>query len=178
MERSADDVNWQQMAHEFSVGDCVNLLHGDASDVGRVVAVWPAIGQLDIQFPSGWTRKPVEEVIRLDGSNPYAPPAVENNQVPGGAGTVPVSGGPPPKTASVQRVTEAFLKKALYWAERDRQYRPSRAERDSGVYYCPKCKGPMEFRRYKRRNGITERLLACCDCMFLIKPMDAGLEGC
>jgi len=177
MERRSDDVNWQETTREFTVGDSVRLFNGEDTDVGRVVAVWPAIGMLDLQFATGWTRKPVEDVVRLDKWTPYAPPKTEHSQVPGGAGTVPVSAGPANKHSSVRRVAEAYVKKALYWAARDRQYRPTQEEIETGEYICPRCKGSMGMARYKRRNGITERLLACHRCLFLIKPMDAGLEG-
>jgi len=175
MKRRSDDVNWQQTGREFAVGDAVNMLDGIEADVGRVVAVWPAIGMLDLQFPTGWCRRPVEDVILVDKSTPYVPPT--HSQVPGGVGTVPVSAGPPNKAASVRRVAEAYVKKALYWAARDRQYQPTQEEIDTGNFICPRCKGSMGMARYKRRNGISERLLACHGCLFLIKPMDAGLEG-
>lgn len=179
MKHQADDVDWQQTSQEYSVGDVVTLLEGRTQDVGRVVAVWPAIGMLDLQFPSGWTRKPVEEVIKTNGNNPFTPPLPEHAEVPGGAGTVPVSGGPPDRAASVQRVAEAYAKRAMYWADRDRQYRATKAELESGSFSCPRCKGQMGKANYKRRNGCSERLLACHNCLFLIKPMDAGLgDGC
>lgn len=181
MDRQADDVNWQQTTRAFVPGDCVSLLHGDASDVARVVAVWPAIGMLDLQFPSGWTRKRVEDVIKTEGgANPYVPPMPENAQVPGGTGTVPVSAGPPAraeylKKSSVRRVAEAFVKKSIYWTNKDRQYCPTKSETEDGSFTCPKCKGKMGKARYKRRESVTERLFACQDCLFLIKPMDAGM---
>jgi len=174
----ADDVNWQQTTTEYVVGDVVTLLNGNQQDVGRVVAVWPAIGMLDLQFPSGQTRKPVEEVVKTNGKNPYQPPATEHAQIPGGAGTVPVSAGPPRAyNSSVQRVAAAFVKKSLYWAALDRQYRPTKTEVETGQYTCPKCKDSMGMANYKRRDGHSERLLACHGCLFLIKPDDAGLEG-
>ena len=173
----ADDVNWQQTTTEFSRGDIVTLLNGNQQDVGRVVAVWPAIGMLDVQFATGQTRKPVEEVIKTNGTNPYSPPKAEFAQIPGGAGTVSVSAGPPAKVASVGRVAAAFAKQSLYWANRDRQYRPTRSEVETGQYVCPKCKGSMGMANYQRRDGHSERLLACHSCLFLIKPGDAGMEG-
>ena len=235
--RTAQDVNWQQMANAYRVGDLVNLLGDDVPQgVGRVVAVWPAIGMVDVLWPSGWDRKPVEELIRLDDSTPYVPPTADAGAIPGGVKKVPVSGGkkasrvagskfsPGDKvvvksthgyapyrgqqgvidkyvpfgkyyvqlkkervlvdqdqldkqaSVSVQRVAQAFEKKSLYWKERDRQYCPSREEKDSGIYKCPKCCEDMSWTRYKRRSGKSERLLACRSCLFLIKPADAGLE--
>lgn len=175
-DRTAQDTNWQQLAHEFKPGDSVSLLgDGVPQGVARVVAVWPAIGMIDVQYGTSSTRLPVEDVIKLDGNNPYEPPQPQHALVPGGVGTVPVSGGPPDKM--VKRVAAAHLKRALYWAARDRQYRPSKMERETGRYSCPKCGEAMRKMRYKRRNGCTEKLLGCSECLFLIKPMDAGLEA-
>jgi hypothetical protein len=177
--RTAGNVNYQQLAHDFKVGDAVTqLIDGVPQGVGRVVAVWPAIGMVDVQYNTGHTRLPVEDVIRQDGESPYVPPSVETNTVPGGAGTVPVSGGPHKRasTDSISRVAQAFVKKSMYWKSKDRQYACTRAEVESGAPSCPKCGTTMRKARYKRRGGMSERLLACPDCLFLIKPMDAGME--
>jgi len=103
---------------------------------------------------------------------------VPTNTVPGGAGTVPVSGGPPKRASkgSVSRVAQAFAKKSMYWKSKDRQYACTRAEVDTGTPNCPKCCATMRKARYKRREGMTERLFACPECLFLIKPADAGLS--
>lgn len=175
------EVNWQQSAQRFQVGDVVRLLGGHRDDVGRVVAVWPAIGMLDLQFSSGWVRRPVEEVQLLNPENvDVVPPPLAHAKIPGGVKKAPVSAGPPedPMTKA-SRVAEAFMQKsALYWAARDRQYRATKGELDSGIFECPKCHGPLQKSRYKRREGRSERLLACRDCLFLVKPEDCGLEGC
>ena len=83
-----------------------------------------------------------------------------------------VPGGPYPKAA---RVAEAHMaKKGLYWAERDRRYKASKPELESGSPCCPRCVEAPVLRRaiYKRLNGSSERLLGCSDCMFLIKQGD------
>lgn len=69
------------------------------------------------------------------------------------------------------------LKKALYWASKDRKYRATRSERDSGIYNCPKCRTPLVRAIYKRRDGQSECLKGCKTCMFLIKPCDVDCEG-
>ena len=174
-------VNYQERATEFSVGDLVVPYgHYDALS-GRVTAVWPAIGMVDVEFVSGNKRYPVEDVVRIDEENTTVlPPTTDST--PGGQPTVSVPGGPlPQKTARegrmAQRVAEAYVKKALYWAAPDRQYRAPSSEVVSGRYTCPKCRarGIESFLRpaaYKRREGVSERLLGCPSCVFLIKKVD------
>jgi len=175
-QRTAQNTNWQQLAHDFKPGDAVvQLRDGVPQGIARVVAVWPAIGMIDVQYGTSSTRLPVEDVIKVDDTaGGYIPPKAQHAVIPGGVGTVPVSGGPPDQM--IERVATAHFKRALYWAAKDRQYRPSKMERESGKYSCPKCGEGMNKMRYKRRNGCTEKLLGCPSCLFLIKPMDAGLE--
>ena len=201
-------VDYQQRATEFSVGDKVYTLWGESTDAkGRVVAVWPAIGMVDVEWPHGSERLPVEDLQLQAPDDRYKPPEIEHSNVPGGAGSVSVSGGPESlesvsKSAkSVEaleeefyrwvhgpvddhdlavevfaaplRVAHAFVKKALYWASADRQYKATRAEVDSGGYTCPKCKEHGLLKTtYKRRNGQSDRLLGCPNCLFLIKRED------
>lgn len=171
-------VDYQQRAREFTVGDLAYPLAGgstDESQAGRVVAVWPAIGQVDIEFPWGSGRYPVEDVQRVT-EIAAKPPLPEHTTVPGGVGTVGVPGGPS-KSAHVERLTEAFVKRALYWASKDRHYRATKDECSSGQYACPKCKTnpdldeiPMlQPANYKRVEGQSHRLLGCPHCLFLIK---------
>lgn len=165
-------VDYQQRAAEFSVGDLAYPLAGgtDESQAGRVVAVWPAIGQVDLEFPWGSGRYGVEDLQRV--TNTVAiPPKVEDSSVPGGAGTVSVSGGP--RKASLDRLTHAWVKQALYWASTDRHYQATKAELEAMSYTCPKCKkGTLRNTIYKRSEGRSERLLGCPSCLFLIKRCD------
>jgi len=167
-------VDYQQRASEFSVGDLAYPLGGGATDesqAGRVVAVYPGIGQVDIEFPWGSGRYPVEDVQRVT-SIVAIPPSPEHTTIPGGAGTVPVAGGPHSKQASLtlDRLAHAYIKRALYWASSDRQYQATKGELDSGDYTCPKCKsGTLKPAIYKRSEGKSERLLGCPECLFLIK---------
>jgi hypothetical protein len=172
------NVDWQQRATEFSVGDRV-VPYGHGDDLaGRVSAVWAAIGMVDVEFPHGSKRYGVEDLQRLDSDGvPFTP---ETSTVPAGPGTVSVPGGPHPKTAqtaSIERIARAFVKKSLYWAAKDRQYRATRPEADTGHYCCPKCKRQgvktiLKPAAYKRRDGQSERLLGCPGCLFLIKKSD------
>ena len=169
-------VDYQQRAKEFSVGGVVYPTWGENTDIsGRVVAVWPAIGMVDVEWPHGTERVPVEDLQRLTSDTPHEPPQPEHDNVPGGTGTVSVPGGPDklPHRASVERVAEAFVKKALYWAAADRQYKATGGECDGGQFRCPKCKDAvLRPASYKRREGQSEKLLGCPECLFLIKRED------
>jgi len=180
--KSAAFVDYQQRAAEFSVGDLVYpFMSGNQDLVGRVQAVWPAIGMVDVEWPHGSERLPVED-LEKHYSEEYHPPAVGNDNVPGGTGTVSVPGGPtspePPPTHPIEapsaaRVAAAYLKKALYWAAPDRHYRATQSEIDGDAFQCPRCKDALLVSTtYKRAEGISDRLLACPNCLFLIKRCD------
>ena len=103
--RTAAVTDYQQRAREFQVGDLVYpFLSGNRDLMGRVVGVYPAIGMVQVQWPHGSERMPVEDLQRFE-SDEYKPPEVENDTVPGGRHTVPVSSGTG-RTASVNRVAE------------------------------------------------------------------------
>jgi hypothetical protein len=182
-DRTAENhVNYQERATEFAPGDVV-VPFGVSKDLaGRVTAVWPAIGMVDVEFSTGNKRYGVEELQRLDADDAGVVPPFTNS-APGGQ-MVRVPGGPVEqlpaelvREASDRRVAEAFVKKALYWSGKDRQYRATAAEVATGHYNCPKCKtrgitSVMKPAAYKRREGVSERLLGCGTCMFLIKKSD------
>jgi hypothetical protein len=182
-----NNVNYQQRAAEFAVGDVV-VPYGHTSDLaGRVSAVFLAIGMVEVEFPSGSKRYPVEDLQRFDKDNNAIPPHTDS--VPGGLPTVSVPGGPvapfPEEVrnastlASADRVAQAYVKRALYWGCSDRQYRATASEVATGKYHCPKCKSRgivsiLKPASYKRREGLSTHLLACKtpDCVFLVKPSD------
>ena len=168
--RSAHYLNYQQRATEFAVGDKVfPFQFATEYESGRVVDVFPAIGIVEVAYPNGTKRTPVEELQRIR-TEVEAP---ETEDVPGGAQTVSVPGGPPSKVASQRRVAEAFVKKSLYWAARNRQYRARRDEINGGSYTCPKCKaGILQNAAYKRSDGVSDKLFGCNNCLFLIKKID------
>lgn len=180
MKKGTVYVDYQQRASEFHVGDVVLPYGADESQAGRVVALFPAIGMVDVEFPHGSKRLPVEDVQRITGIIDI-PADVAHNSVPGGTGTVSVPGGPhaphPPsqqeKRASSQRVAEAYVKKALYWGSMNRRYRATQEELDGGAYLCPRCKDvPLRSTVYKRQDGKSMKLLGCGSCLFLIKRCD------
>lgn len=152
-------MDYQQRAAEFSVGNPVSLINTEGM-IGRIMAVFPAIGMVDVEWPHGSQRLPVEELQLLKDAEDKIPPQSDN--VPGGA-----------KNAALARVAQAFVKKALYWGAPDRKYRASQGEIDSGQYLCPKCKEYiLRPASYKREEGSSVRLLGCGSCLFLIKPCD------
>jgi hypothetical protein len=188
-------VDYQARAAEFQVDDLVVPYGYDSSLAGRVTAVWPSIGMLDVEYVTGNKREPAEEVQLLNRRRDVVPPTT--NSAPGGQPTVSVPGGPYPpateeqreeaaqetdKMASVRepsnrRVAEAFVKRSLYWHQADRQYRATREEIESGHYNCPTCKakGTVVALRpavYKRSGGVSEKLLGCPTCLFLVKKAD------
>jgi len=165
--RQADEGNWQARGQEFQVGQTVRLVNGGDTDQGRVVATYPGIGMVDVQWPHTSYRMPVEDLqIVNPGDDTYISPMHED--VPGGPGTsAQVSEGAPqgniiegevPRVELVhevgpdgistklagdarrrmtERVAAAFVKKSLYWHARDRKYRVSADEHRSGQYRCP-----------------------------------------
>lgn len=178
-----NEVNYQERASEFAPGDLVVPYGHYDSVAGKVTAVWPAIGMVDVEFSMGNKRYPVEELQRLNPENVVSVPP-HTNSVPGGQPTVSVPGGPSrphnPTTLGPEhsaRVAEAFVKRALYWNSPDRQYRATNEEIDSGHFQCPKCKGHgqqsvLRPAVYKRREGRSEKLLGCPLCLFLVKRSD------
>ncbi len=169
--RTAGSPNYQERATEFQRGDAVFPFFTDEYHAGTVVAVWPAIGMVDVQFPQGSQRMPVEDLQRCSPNPAVSTPAPEHETIPGGAGTVPVSAGP--HAASAARVAQAHAKQSLYWAAVDRKYRASRAELDAGHYGCPRCKHDnLRKAVYKRDSGASDKLYGCPSCMFLIKRCD------
>lgn len=173
---TATYVDYQERAAEFSVGDSVVPVGMDDTYAGRVVAVYPAIGMVDVQWVNGNTRMPVEDLqIFVEGNNKILTPRTED--VPGGIDTVSVSQGPPMLMPSAEKVASEFAKrKAIYWQSRDRKYRATKSEQQSSCFYCPKCRNTkLERVIYKRSEGSSDRLLGCSDCLFLVKQSD--LEG-
>lgn len=185
--RIADNyVNYQERAAEFAIGDVV-VPYGHTSELaGRVSAVFPAIGIVEVEFAAGSKQYPVEDLQRFSPDGKVLPPHTDSR--PGGLPTVSVPGGPvapfpdevrnaAARERSADRVARAYVKRALYWGASDRQYRATAAELATGNYHCPKCKARgiesvMRPAAYKRREGQSTRLLGCGVCVFLVKPGD------
>ena len=159
------NFDYRERALEFSVDAIVAPL-GDPHTTGRVTDVWPAIGMVDVEWPNGNGRCAVEDLMLLDSSKVMSiPPKTDNSTRmvhPGGMAT---------------RVAQAWIKKSIYWAARDRKYRASQTEIESGVYNCPKCKeDTLRRSSYKRLEGKSVKLLVCPSCLFSIRIKD--LKGC
>ena len=167
--KSTQYVDYQQRSLEFELGMRVYpFLGGNPSRSGIVVAIFPAIGMVDVQFPHGSMRYPVEDLV-VDTSGDYLNIySGDLDTVPGGVGTVPVST-VPSKKKQASRVASKYMKQAIYWYKKDRTYRQCRNEVKP---LCPRCKTPLGNTVYKRRGGKSERLLACHSCLFIIKPSD------
>lgn len=190
-QRKADGGNWQARAQEFAVGQSVALINGGRTDVGRVSAVYPAIGMVDVEFAHTSIRLPVEDVLILSPDTEFVAPIHEN--VPGGAGIgafVSTSGDHHDLiemditnemvSRLASRVVSAHHKKALYWNARDRKYRCTKSEHSEGTYACPRrgCDGMLKDAVYKRIDGQSVRLLGCPSCMFLIREKDILTDHC
>jgi hypothetical protein len=148
--KAENNVNYQSRALEFNVGDTVVPFGLLESQSGRVTAVYPGIGMVDVEFATGNKRVPVESLVKLTDSNVIPS---HTNSAPG-------------RTASAKRV-------ALYWADKDRKYRATRSECDSQQVLCPRCEGiSLRKTTYSRANGSNEHLLGCPSCMFLIRFED------
>ena len=160
--------DYQSRADNFQVGMRVFPFYlGNANKAGIVRAVFPAIGMVDVQFPHGTSRYPVEDLV-VDTSGDVQNLVTEPDSVPGGIGTVPVSGGTYSKSASL--ANRYISKKAIYWNGIGRKYRQ---RRDELRPCCPRCKEvELKDTAYKRRDGVSVRLLGCPSCLFLIKHDD------
>lgn len=105
MQRHATSyVDYQSRAQLFELGMRVYPFYGGKPDKsGVVVQIFPAIGMVDVQFPHGTARYPVEDLV-LDTSGDYENLAKTPDSIPGGRGVVPVSSGP-----SAKKVASRYL---------------------------------------------------------------------
>ena len=181
-------ADYQSRSYAFQIGDSVLPIIGGSAPMwpfeGTVVAVYPAIGQVDVQLPYGSQRFSVEELIIDPNAASGGFADMLYDSVPGGAGTVRVPGGPPPEHALIEemaishkeaRVADRYIKQSMYWHGRDRQYRATKQELEQGSYTCPRCRcheTPMTTAIYKRLEGSSTKLLTCPECSFLIKYDD------
>lgn len=168
MDREANTyVDYQARARSFRVGDEVSASFNPNSMSGVIVALWPAIGMADVQFPYGASRVPVEDMCLVDDAR--EPPGVaKSTTVAGGVGTAFVSAGP-----SNKRVAHRYVK-ALYWAAPDRKYRVTRKESDGNCHYCPRCPRDVGLtkRLYKMEGGVRDYILTCPKCTFIVHTSD------
>jgi len=229
-------IDYWQLTKDFNTGDLVQKFMPGRSDVspytGRVTAVLPGIGFLDVQWPFGNERVSPEEVVKVNPEfTRYLPPTLNPSYYPGYDAA-------PPKRATNEGIPlwrtvelpagfhrelaklfhkgasaikaydilwhqyrqandealrdevvkfyrvaynlmtallseQARKKDASYWAAKDRKYRATRGELETRKITCPKCKYEhMRKATYKMEDGQKARLLACPNCMHLIKQTD------
>ena len=109
-------IDYQERAKSFKKDMRVyTFWEGNSSQPGVVVAVYPAIGMVDVRYPHGTKRHPVEELI-IDTSNDTKI-LDKDDSLHGGSGVTPVT------TKLAKRVASRHVKKAIYWVERGRKYR-------------------------------------------------------
>lgn len=70
--------DYQEYANEFEVGTVVSFLGRGQESAGRVTRVWPGIGVVDVQFPSGNFRIPVEDLQILTKNAWIDPPTSDD----------------------------------------------------------------------------------------------------
>ena len=228
-------IDYWTLTKDYTAGDTVQKFMPGRSAlspyVGRVTAVMPGIGFLDVQWPFGNERVSPEELVRV---NPdiqlYTPPSLTPSYYPGldagpaakiahqtngepmwgafhphfhrelakvfhkGASSVEAydrmwhqfrqasDGVLRAEVSKFYRVASNFVtmllsehatKTAAYWATKDRKYRATKPELVSKSVGCPKCKqAQMRRATYKMEGGVKARLLACPNCMYLVKQSD------
>ena len=173
--RQGSYTNFQARAEAFKVGDHVfPTLTGNPANGGTVVAVWPAIGMVDVSYPQGVARYPVEDLLIDRGTTIDTIADIQDDSVPGGTHTVPVSGGPGPENFdSTHRVASTYVKQAVYWASKGRMYKPTKTELETGQLCCPRC--DEEYLRktiYMMENGARTKMFVCPSCLFLVRRDD------
>lgn len=153
MHRSAENnVNYQLRARDFHVGDVVVPYGLQDSQSGRVTAVYPGIGMVDIEFATGNKRFPAEDLMLYSSDPKILPPTTDSSVA---------------KTANLRRVV------ALYWTGKDRKYKVTRSECGQQAISCPRCpESQMRKTTYTRGNGKNEHLMGCPVCLFLIRFED------
>lgn len=163
--------DYQSRADNFQVGMRVFPFYLGKKDLAGIVrAVFPAIGMVDVEFPHGTSRYPVEDLVVDTSGDVQSLSNDTPDSVPGGLGTVPVSGGTYANKSASKLASRYMSKSAIYWNGVGRKYRQRRDEVNP---CCPKCKEvELKSTTYKRRDGVSERLLGCPSCLFLIKHDD------
>lgn len=234
-------IDYWQLTKDFKAGDTVQKFMPGRSQVspyvGRVTAVMPGIGFLDVQWPFGNERVSPEELVRVNPNLAfYLPPSLDTSYYPGLDATtlaktankvamwrtVELPAGFHKELAKLFHknasemqaydvlwhryrqaddealrdevskfyrvafnmvtamcVEHANKKDAAYWAAVDRKYRATKQELAAKRLACPKCKAsPMRKAVYKMHKGQKMRLLACTECMHLVKQTDfLGPDG-
>lgn len=192
-------IDSQEHALRIEEGDSVHILNersGKPSKwIGLVTAVVDSIGMVDVETPFGNQRYRAEVVLPAEGAPNYTDTSYESydnreskiaaryvDRLSEGAAQTAVrvleATGDPVRTYDIlfreasgrlsDHEARTAVRIAMYWKERGRQYIPTQQEEEEGIYHCPKCKEELVKANYKKHT----RLLACPECMFLIRPED------
>jgi ssDNA-binding Zn-finger/Zn-ribbon topoisomerase 1 len=228
-------IDYWKLTKDFTAGDTVQKFMPGRSEltpyVGRVTAVLPGLGFIDVQWPFGNERVSPEELVRVNPDFQRYTPTYETFSYYAGQDAGPAAklaaqeDGSPlwqevapgfhtalaqlyhKGASSIQaydvlwhqyrqanddairsevqqfyrvahNLMTAYLgeyatKTAAYWASKDRKYRATKPELESRKITCPKCKqAHMRKATYKMEDGVRAKLLACPNCMYLVKQSD------
>jgi len=146
----------QARALLFHVGDEVNIFGVPPGSSGFVIAVHPALGMVDVDFPHKVMRLAANELQNLSHK-----------------GYLNEEGAP-----MFALTRKASQKTALYWAAPDRKYRATKSELPAGPYLCPRCKDDdgfcirMRKSTLNRSEGVSSKIWVCPSCTFAIQDSD------
>lgn len=185
MEKSAKVYDYQARAREFKVNDWVVPFGANPLEIGRITQIWPGIAQADVEFSLSSIRFPIEDLRKVNkDKSKIVPP--ETCSIPGGKSLTNVSAGPEAKetvnqglstyhpTMSKKAMSEMASRVALYWHKSDRNYRATKTENATGKFCCPKkgCTSALRKAVYKRREGKSDHLYVCPQCLFMVKDLN------
>jgi hypothetical protein len=162
-------LDWQKRARSFNPGDLVSFFGTGEANAGIVTSVWPGIGMVDVEFPGGNQRIPVESLQNHTQINTLMQNSMQTKDL------YPVSMA---RIAGI--VSQEYLreKTALYWVAPDRKHKATRSELESGKYTCPQCKTeegdcvPLRKKILQRDKGTNFHILVCPACTFAIQEQD------
>lgn len=135
---------------DFKQGYIVKKMSGKMAPgdyFGTVLAVYPKLGCLDVEWPLGVQREFPEDLLIINSDKAWTKP----------------------HTSSARKLANIANKVSLYWNERGRKYRKTKSETNISEMKCPKCGNlGLKKTRYKHMSD----LYGCPECMFLIKRDD------
>ena len=149
-------------------GDYVYVLEAGGKPAwARILRVWPSLGVADVRWEPGVGEAQVPfEMMKV----------IEHGPAPEVGLSYPITGRLAALAHKAERIERISSRVALYWAGPNRQYRMTRAERETGVPSCPKCCGGMRKTTYKMEEGARHALWCCPSCLFLVRRDDVIQE--
>jgi len=158
---------------------------------GTVLAVYPKLNALDVEWPLGTYREFPEDLLVINPREAWAEPHTIQSSLSKIASkydqriahlndivfaqykkdesniSIKIKDLLGSKVAS-NEIDNAIEKVSLYWNEKGRKYRKSQEELD-GTYKCPKC-GNLGMKKTRYKHMVN--LYGCPKCLFLIKEDD------